>query len=462
MGKNTQNININDNEGIGSFFAYTISTFGIATVYHLLPELKNKTVLDAGCGTGSYTQYFTNNGSNVIGIDGSKIAINKAIETIGDKASFIHANLEEPLEFFDDKSFDFIFSNLVIHYIKDWDRLFKEFFRILKTGGSCVFVVSHPLQNIIKNYLDIELTRQVYYMENKAPIEIEYFRRPFQSIINSITQAGFVIGKIVETEENRFIAIQIFKYDIANQFESNIQKKLKFDNQIIEAAKIYGNMDYDYVEIDKTSIYSCISPYHISSVESIFKLENINPKTIIDATANIGMQTINFLRIFLSAKISSIEIDTNIAKILEKNIDNIDSILGFKPKHKPAVINRSCIEFLEDDTHVDMIHFHPPWGGPDYYLSHSLDMHLDDIPIGIIIGNVLSRNITPLVVLMLPLNANLDAILSDIRSKIDITITLHDVTHASCKTVDYRLLFIRPQKISSSDRKTNQKEKINV
>lgn len=197
----TQNIEAKDYEGIGGFFGYTErqnpDVIMHETIHSLLPPLKNKRVLDAGCGNGTYTKYFIESGASVIGIDASNLAISKAKQTITGQVSFLLGNLEQPLDYLEDESFDFIFSNLVIHYVMDWDRLFRDFFRILKVGGSTIIVVPHPNRNIVNDYFSIEKTTEVFYTEETS-VNIEYYRRPFQMMLNPIVQAGFQLDETIE------------------------------------------------------------------------------------------------------------------------------------------------------------------------------------------------------------------------------------------------------------------------
>ena len=104
-----------------------------------ISTLKDKTVLDMGCGSGRFTIAFAQLGvKNVIGIDLGEIGIE-----IGEKRSkdlnlkniqFIKKNiLELP---FEDQTFDFVFSKGVLHHTGQLVKGLNEFQRVLKLGGN--------------------------------------------------------------------------------------------------------------------------------------------------------------------------------------------------------------------------------------------------------------------------------------------------------------------------------------
>lgn len=100
-----------------------------------LSDLKDKLVLDAGCGMGRFAEVASNFGANVIGFDYS-FAIDAAFENIGKRPNvhFIQAdifNLPFPLQ-----TFDFIFSFGVLHHTPDCENAFKQLPPLLKRGGS--------------------------------------------------------------------------------------------------------------------------------------------------------------------------------------------------------------------------------------------------------------------------------------------------------------------------------------
>jgi 2-polyprenyl-3-methyl-5-hydroxy-6-metoxy-1,4-benzoquinol methylase len=98
-------------------------------------DLENSSVLDAGCGTGIYSEWYASRGANVSGVDISE----NAIESIRDSAlpgeyypSSLH-NLP-----FDDEKFDIIHVFSVLYHIiddRDWKRSLEEIDRCTKPGG---------------------------------------------------------------------------------------------------------------------------------------------------------------------------------------------------------------------------------------------------------------------------------------------------------------------------------------
>jgi len=115
-----------------------------------IPEIlslhaKGKNAMDFGCGAGRSTRFLQNQGLNAIGVDISSemIALAKNIDPSGE-----YRLVEEgKLEIFEDNYFDIIQSAFTFDNIPTLDlkvKLFKEFKRILKTGGCMINLVSSP------------------------------------------------------------------------------------------------------------------------------------------------------------------------------------------------------------------------------------------------------------------------------------------------------------------------------
>ena len=101
----------------------------------LLPEVHGKRVLDAGCGPGVYAEWLADNGAEVLAIDANEKMVRLARQRLKDKVKVVQANLEQPLDFLEDGWFDMVVSPLVMDYLKEWETVFREFYRVLKAGG---------------------------------------------------------------------------------------------------------------------------------------------------------------------------------------------------------------------------------------------------------------------------------------------------------------------------------------
>ena len=117
-------------------------------IKQLLPNIKNKKVLDLGCGTGRFSFLLeTLFPAKVVGIDLSQQMLNKATEIGHNKQSsveFIKGDIEN-LTLIKDNSFDFVFSSTTLHYLPDLAKVIGEVSRVLVSGGVCILSVIHPV-----------------------------------------------------------------------------------------------------------------------------------------------------------------------------------------------------------------------------------------------------------------------------------------------------------------------------
>ncbi len=90
-------------------------------------------ILDLGCGDGQLTTRLEASGANVMGADASPAMV-EAARARGIDA--VVANAEELP--FANATFDAVFSNAALHWVRDQDAILAEVHRVLKPGGRFV------------------------------------------------------------------------------------------------------------------------------------------------------------------------------------------------------------------------------------------------------------------------------------------------------------------------------------
>jgi trans-aconitate 2-methyltransferase len=97
----------------------------------------DETVLDAGCGSGRVTAMLLERlpRGHVVAVDGAPSMVEKARDSLGDRATVIQSDLLE-LEL--NEPVDAVFSNAVFHWVPDHGRLYRRLADALKPGGRLV------------------------------------------------------------------------------------------------------------------------------------------------------------------------------------------------------------------------------------------------------------------------------------------------------------------------------------
>jgi ubiquinone/menaquinone biosynthesis C-methylase UbiE len=168
----------------------------------LLPDVKGKRVLDAGCGPGVYAEWLVEHGAEVVAFDGNVKMVRLAKQRLGDRVQVVQAYLEESLDFLDDATFDIVVCPLAMDYVEEWELTFREFNRVLKAGGCLVFSMEHPHPKFedhreTSNYFNVELVEFTWRGFGK-PVSVPSYRRPLSRVINPLISAGFILDRILE------------------------------------------------------------------------------------------------------------------------------------------------------------------------------------------------------------------------------------------------------------------------
>ncbi|MDF2679443.1 MAG: SAM-dependent methyltransferase [Brevibacillus sp.] len=177
----------------------------------LLPDLRNKHVLDLGCGYGWHCRYAREQqASSVVGVDLSEKMLQKAREQTHDPAiSYIQMPVEDIA--FSNEPFDVVISSLAFHYVESFGELCKKIYECLKPGGTFLFSVEHPIFTARKEqdwFVDEQGNRLHWPVDNYQAEGIRVtaflaenvikYHRTLATYMNSVIQAGFVIKAVEE------------------------------------------------------------------------------------------------------------------------------------------------------------------------------------------------------------------------------------------------------------------------
>ena len=168
----------------------------------LVGNVKGKKILDFGCGTGIYAKLLTKKGAKVKGFDISNEMLKIAKEENPKLDLKTGSGYKIPFS----EKFDVVLAPLVVHYLKDWNKMLKEVKRVLKKGGYFVFSTGNPVYDSrerkkigkteVKVFGDYfgEGKKYVFWLDNKGnKMKMTYYSKTYETIINLLLDNGFEI-----------------------------------------------------------------------------------------------------------------------------------------------------------------------------------------------------------------------------------------------------------------------------
>ncbi|MFJ8513453.1 class I SAM-dependent methyltransferase [Lysinibacillus xylanilyticus] len=184
----------------------------LTNLFTLIPPLKNKVVLDIGCGMGDFATYCISQGAkHVTGIDISSNMVANA------KKRYIHVCLTFEQATFEDMTvqngtIDFVSSSLAFHYTADFQLLNKKISKALCERGILLFSLEHPivtankgkenwitnhegnlLHFAVDNYQDEGLRSQNWLVD-----DVVTYHHTMYTILNTLIESGLHIERIIE------------------------------------------------------------------------------------------------------------------------------------------------------------------------------------------------------------------------------------------------------------------------
>lgn len=205
--------------------------------------------------------------------------------------------------------------------------------------------------------------------------------------------------KYLSTKREKTYKSQKYKSESKKQESKESKEEKRFDDIVLnyDISDVKHKIDYKLFSISESSKYSSLMPWHLKQVEEFYEDLFIDGsiKRIIDATANIGVDSIFFSKLFPNANIKSFEIMEDEFKNLKQNIINFgvqdrveainENILNYIDNgkqwwfedYKVGNFIKLDPEKMESPDNKSFIYIDAPWGGPDYYKKKKLQLFLE-------------------------------------------------------------------------------------
>lgn len=179
----------------------------------LIGACRNQTILDLGCGDGSFGSELLEQGAKCyVGVEGSTQMAALANGKLSGKSGRVHHATMETF-FYPENTFDLVTSRFAIHYVSDLERLFLNVFKTLKENGRFIFSVQHPLitssfiskqtgerrENWIVDDYFCEGERQEPWIDQ---VVVKY-HRTIEHYFRSLVRSGFSVNDLREGQPAR-------------------------------------------------------------------------------------------------------------------------------------------------------------------------------------------------------------------------------------------------------------------
>jgi len=158
-----------------------------APVLDLLDPRPGERVLDLGCGDGTLARRLMDAGCDVTAVDASPELVAAA------RAAGVEAAVGDARALAYDEEFDAVFSNAVLHWIREADTVVAGVYRALRPGGRFVAELGgHGNVGAIRDALVAELDRRGY---DGAAHDPWYFPTA-EDYAERLGRAGFVVERV--------------------------------------------------------------------------------------------------------------------------------------------------------------------------------------------------------------------------------------------------------------------------
>ncbi|HZX61805.1 MAG TPA: class I SAM-dependent methyltransferase [Bacteroidales bacterium] len=200
--------------------AITLWHLGYPVVTDLLGNINGKSVLDYGCGTGTFSRFLQSKKASVTGVDVSENMIEVAKSNSSDKIAYYPIS-SGGLDFIPDNMFDFVVSNFVLCTVpsrREISMILDQIYRVLKKGGLFVFMNSNWDKSNGKEFISFKLEYcndlvaghpVTAIIKSDPPIMLHDYFWPIAEYRKLLQESGFRINamreKIAEGDDVRWL-----------------------------------------------------------------------------------------------------------------------------------------------------------------------------------------------------------------------------------------------------------------
>lgn len=179
----------------------------------MLPALRDKRVLDLGCGFGWHCKYAREqHARSVVGVDLSEKMLAYARENNNDSAIEYRRLAIEDINF-EAGEFDVVISSLALHYVENFEVVCHKIHHCLVSGGTFILSVEHPVFTALAaqdwhygsegerlhwpvDDYQKEGLRQARFLDN----DVVKYHRTITTYVNALIDSGFRIMKLSEPQ----------------------------------------------------------------------------------------------------------------------------------------------------------------------------------------------------------------------------------------------------------------------
>jgi ubiquinone/menaquinone biosynthesis C-methylase UbiE len=176
-------------------------------LFPALSNVKGKKILDYGCGDGWLAGELKQKGAEVKGCDIS----DKFIDIARKKHPGIEFKVIDEITPYADNEFDIVICNIVLHIIKNYQKVLDEIYRITKPDGEAIITIMHPA-HYKAEIADLSKKEERLKIKVEETVPVVYYRRVPEIYEEAFDKTGFKITKKQECIAKEVISSELRKY----------------------------------------------------------------------------------------------------------------------------------------------------------------------------------------------------------------------------------------------------------